>query len=178
MLSNTGGIDAKNSSSGAVVVGEGKCAAEAKVYVGFTVSKVVPANCARMDENAAVVEVGSTDKLIATNKHNVSSPASKFASATKNDDQFKAFGDGLVSGGSGPGGWVGQDNAHGQGMADVRIVGDGNVFGVSPHDKTQGYALPKFYWAVILQQMRRFLLLRKTLRRRLVCLITVVFAIM
>jgi hypothetical protein len=113
-----------------------------------------------VDENAAAAEVGSTDELIATNKRNVSSPASKFASATKNDDQFKAFGDGLVSGGSGPGGWVGQDNAHGQGMADVSIVGDGNVFGI------------------ILQQMRRFLLLRKTLRRQLVCLITVVFAIM
>ena len=90
---------------------------------------MVPANCARVDENAAAAEVGSTDELIATNKRNVSSPASKFASDNKNDDQFKAFGDGLISGGSGPGGWVGQDNAHGQGMADVSIVGDGNVFG-------------------------------------------------
>jgi hypothetical protein len=140
MLSNTCGVDAKNSSSGAVVVGEGKCTAEAEVYVGFAVSEVVPANCARVDENAAAAEVGSTDELIATNKRNVSSPASKCASATKNDDQFKAFGDGLVSEGSGPGGWVDQDNAHGQGMADVSIVGDGNFFGVSPHDKTQGYA--------------------------------------
>jgi uncharacterized membrane-anchored protein YhcB (DUF1043 family) len=129
MLSNTGGVDAKNSSSGAVVVGEGKCTAGAEVYVSFAVSEVVPANCARVDENAAAAEVGSTDELIATNKRNVSSPASKFASDTRNDDQFKAFGDGLVSGGSGPGGWVGQDNAHGQGMADVSIVGDGNVFG-------------------------------------------------
>jgi hypothetical protein len=25
-------------------------------------------------------------------------------------------------------------------MADVHIVGDGNVFGVTPHGKTQGYA--------------------------------------
>jgi hypothetical protein len=68
MLSNTGGVDAKNSSSGVVVVGEGKCAAEAEVYVGFAVSEVVPANCARVDENAAAAEVGSTDELIATNK--------------------------------------------------------------------------------------------------------------
>ncbi len=81
-----------------------------------------------MDENTAAAEVGSTDELIATNKRNVSSPASKFASATKNDDQFKAIGDGLVSGGSGPGGWFGQDNAHGQGMADVRIVGVTGMF--------------------------------------------------
>jgi hypothetical protein len=167
MLSSTGGVDAKNSSSGAVVVGEGKCAAGAKVYVGFAVSEVVPANCARVGENVAAAKVGSTDKLIATNKRNVSSPASKFASATKNDDQFKAFGDGLVSGGSGPGGWVGQDNAHGQGMADVRIVGVTGMFSGFPHmTKPRGTpeALPKFYWAVLLQQMWRFLLLRKTLR--------------
>jgi len=76
MLSSTGGVDAKNSSSGAVVVGEGKCAAGAEVYVGFAVSEVVPANCARVGENVAAAKVGSTDKLIATNKRNVSSPAS------------------------------------------------------------------------------------------------------
>jgi len=64
MLSNTGGDDANNSSSGGVVVGEGKCAAEAKVYVGFAVSEVVPANCARVDENTATAEVGTTDKSI------------------------------------------------------------------------------------------------------------------
>ena len=65
----------------------------------------------------------------------------------EDDDQFKAFGDGLVSGGSGLGGCVGQDNAHGQGIADMLIVGDGNDFGVFPHDKTQGYAggSPKIY---------------------------------
>ena len=68
MLSNTGGDDANDSSSGTVVVGEGKCTAEAEVYVGFAVSEVVPANCARVDENAAAAEVGSTDELIATNK--------------------------------------------------------------------------------------------------------------
>ena len=76
MLSSTGGVDAKNSSSGALVVGEGKCAAGAKVYVGFAVSEVVPANCARVGENIAAAKVGSMDKLIATNKCNVSSPAS------------------------------------------------------------------------------------------------------
>ncbi len=37
---------------------------------------MVPANCVRMDENTAAAEVGSTDELIATNKRNVSSPAS------------------------------------------------------------------------------------------------------
>ncbi len=60
MLSHTGGVDAKNSCSGAVVVGEGKCTAEAEVYVGFAVSEVVPANCARVDENAVAAKVGCT----------------------------------------------------------------------------------------------------------------------
>jgi len=38
-----GGDDANNSSHGVVVVGDGKCAAEAEVSVGFAVSEVVPA---------------------------------------------------------------------------------------------------------------------------------------
>ncbi len=64
MLSNTGGDDANNSSSGAVVVGKGKCAAEAQVYVGFAVSEVVPANCVHVDENTNTAEVGTTDESI------------------------------------------------------------------------------------------------------------------
>ena len=64
MLSNTGGDDANNSSSGTVVVGEGKCTAEAEVYVGFAVSEVVPANYARVDENTAAAKVGTTDESI------------------------------------------------------------------------------------------------------------------
>jgi hypothetical protein len=64
MLSNTGGDNANNSSSGAVVVGEGKSAAEAKVYVSFAVSEVVPANCAGVAENTVAAEVGTTDESI------------------------------------------------------------------------------------------------------------------
>jgi len=84
MLSNTGGDDANNSSSGAVVVGEGKCAAEAEVYVGFAVSKVVPANCAHVDENTATAEVGTTDKSIGLEGGNDSNNSSLLAAA-RND---------------------------------------------------------------------------------------------
>jgi hypothetical protein len=67
----------------------------------------------------------------------------------KDDDQV----DGFVSGGSVPGGWETQDNAPGQGIADMPIVGDDNGLGFSHPTKPGGTpeALPKFYWAVILQ---------------------------
>ena len=98
-------------------------------------------------------------ELIVTYNPYLSSPASKFAYAANEFNQVKASRDGFVSGGSGLGGWVGQDNAHGQGMADVRIVGVTGMFSGFPHmTKPRGTpeALPKFYWAVILQQMRGF----------------------
>jgi hypothetical protein len=84
MLSNTGGNDRDNLSTGAVVVGNPKCANDTEVSAGVAVLSKAQASC-----------------------------------------------DGFVSGGSGLVGWEAQDTGLG-GMADVRSVADGTVFGVSP----------------------------------------------
>ncbi len=192
MLSNTGGNDRDNSSNGAVFVGDPKCADETEVSVGVSVLSEAPANCTRLDENenAAAAKVPTMAESIITYNPNLSSPAFKFASAANEFDEVEASCDELVSGGSGPVCCEAQDTGPG-GMVYVPSVGDGTVFGVTPPDKTKGYAggYPEIYYAVILQEMQRFLLLcpmlcqrflllHQTLCRWLVSLITVVLAIM
>jgi hypothetical protein len=66
MLSNTGGNDRDNSSTGAVVVGDPKCAVETEVSAGVAVLSEAPANCARLDENAAAAKVPTMAELIVT----------------------------------------------------------------------------------------------------------------
>ena len=136
MLSNTGGNDRDNSSTGTVFVGDPKCADETEVSVGISVLSEAPANCARLDENAAAAKVPTMAESIVTYNPNLSSPASKFASAANEFDGVEASRDELVSGGSGPVRCKAQDTGPG-GMVDVPSVGDGTVFGVSPPDKTK-----------------------------------------
>jgi hypothetical protein len=136
MVSNTGGNDRDNSSTGTVFVGDPKCADETEVSVGVSVLSEAPANCARLDENAAAAKVPTMAESIVTYNPNLSSPASKFASAANEFDGVEASCDELVSGGSGPVRCEAQDTGPG-GMVDVPSVGDGTVFGVSPPDKTK-----------------------------------------
>ena len=66
MLSNTGGNDRDNSSTGAVFVGDPKCADETEVSGGVSVLSEAPANCARLDENAAAAKVPTMAESIVT----------------------------------------------------------------------------------------------------------------
>jgi hypothetical protein len=86
MLSITGGKDRDNSSTGMVFVGDPKCADETEVSGGVSVLSEAPANCAHLDENAAAAKVPTMAESIVTYNPNVSSPASKFASAANEFD--------------------------------------------------------------------------------------------
>ena len=82
MLSNIGGNDSNNTSSGALVVGNGKCSADAEVSVVFSALAEAPANCAHIHESAAAAKVAMKDDL-------TSQPAAAVEDATLGCDYFR-----------------------------------------------------------------------------------------